>query len=149
MSLYDTIERDYKSAMRNRDDVRLSVIRLVKTAIKNKEKELVRPLEDAEILAVFSHQAKQRREAIEQFKKGGREDLVQKEGDELLVIEAYLPAQMSREEVERTVEELIGELGAQSMKDMGRVMKTFIGRHSGSVDGKIVSDVVKAILSNR
>ena len=147
MSLRDTLDRDFKEAMRARDDIRLSVLRMIKTAIKNKEVELLRPLEDDDLLGILIGQAKQRRDSIDQFTTGGRSDLVAREESELKLIEAYLPKQLSRSEMEEAISALVVELEAQSVKDMGRVMKALMSRYKGRLDGKIAGDLVKEKLS--
>ena len=149
MSFYQTLDQDFKSALKDRDELRVSVQRMLRTALKNKEVELRRKLEDKEILGVIQNQAKQRRDSIEQFSKGGRLDLVEKEKAELLILEAYLPQQMSREEIEAAVKALIAELDATSVKEMGRVMKTFMERYKGQADGKLVGDLVKKALTTQ
>ena len=147
MSLQENIDRDFKEAMRARDDIRLSVLRMIKTAVKNKQVELRRPLEDEEFLGVLTSQAKQRRDSIDQFKSGGRGDLVDREEAELKIIETYLPQQLSRSQMEEAVAALIIELDAKSVKDMGRVMKALMSRFQGQLDGKAAGDLVKTKLS--
>lgn len=147
MSFYETLDHDFKEALRARDEVRLPVLRMLKTAIRNKEVETRRKLEDGEIMVLIKSQVKQRRDSISQFEKGGRDDLVQREKAELDVIQTYLPAQLSQEEIEKALADLIKELGASSMKDMGRVMKEFMSRFGGQVDGKVASETVKKGLS--
>ena len=149
MSLYDTISQDFKQAMKAKEDVRVSVLRMLKTALKNKEVELCRKLDDPEIAAVIRSQVKQRRDSVEQFTAGGRTDLVAREEAELVFLEAYLPKQLGREAVEAAAAALIAELGAGSSKDMGRVMKAFTSRYAGQADGKLVSEVVKEKLAAR
>jgi uncharacterized protein YqeY len=147
LSLLETLDQDFKTALKAKDELKLSVLRMLKTAIKNKEVEVRRKLEDEDVLALVSNQAKQRRDSIKQFEEGGRDDLVQREKAELAVLESYLPAQMDRGEIETEVMALLDELEAKSVKDMGRVMKTFMNRFAGQVDGKVVGEVVKQKLS--
>lgn len=147
MALSEQLNQDFKTALKAKDEVRVATLRMLKTAIKNQEVQNRRPLEDQEILTVISSQIKQRRDSIVQFEQGGRTDLADREKMELAVLEAYLPAQMDREQIETAVADLIVETGASSVKDMGRVMKAFMGRFSGQADGKLVNDVVKQKLS--
>ena len=144
MSLQNKIQSDIADAMRGKDPLRLGVLRMMKTAVKNKEVEKMKTLEEAEVLAVFNTLVKQRKDSVEQFRKGGREDLAQKEEAEIKVIEQYLPASASEEDIRRAIDEAIQETGAASMKDMGRVMKATQLRLAGkTVDGARVSQMVK------
>ena len=145
--MYETIDRDFKTALKAKDEVRVSVLRMLKTAVKNKEVELKRRLETSEYLGVISNQAKQRRDSLEQFRSGGRDDLAEREQAELVILEGYLPSQLSEEELDAAVAEIIAESGAESPKDMGRVMKLFMSRYQGQVDGKAASAAVKNKLS--
>ena len=147
MSLYEKLDQDFKGALKAREEVRVSVLRILRTAIKNKEVEVRRKLDEGEILSLIKSQVKQRIDSISQFEKGGREDLVEREKAELAFIESYLPTQLTREEIERAAAELIDELEAKSMKDMGRVMKTLMSRYAGQVDGKVAGELVKQRLS--
>jgi hypothetical protein len=144
MSLQDKIQSDIAEAMRSKDLLKLGVLRMMKTAVKNKEVEKMKTLEEAEVLAVFNTLVKQRKDSIEQFRKGGREDLAQKEEAEIKVIEQYLPAAASEDDIRRAIDEAIQETGAASMKDMGKVMKAAQARLAGkTVDGARVSQMVK------
>ena len=135
-------------AMRNKDQLRLGVLRMMKTAIKNKEIEKMKPLDDGEALAVLNTLVKQRKDSIDQFRKGGREELAQKEESEIKIIEEYLPAAASEDDIRKAIEEAIKETGASSIKDMGKVMKATLGRLAGkSADGSRVSQLVKEKLS--
>jgi len=135
-------------AMRNKDQLRLGVLRMMKTAIKNKEIEKMKPLDDGEALAVLHTLVKQRKDSIDQFRKGGREELAQKEEAEIKIIEEYLPAAASEDDIRKAIEEAIQETGASSIKDMGKVMKAALGRLAGkSADGSRVSQLVKEKLS--
>lgn len=147
MSLKEQILADIKEAMKNKEADRLSAIRFLQSAVKNKEIEL-RPktIEDQDILGVIKKLAKQRKESIEQYENAGRTDLADKEKFELSVLETYLPEQLSREQVEKVVDEVIQKLGASSMKDMGAVMKEVQARTAGQADGKMLSEVVKSKL---
>src|SRR5215207_3431090 len=144
MSLQEKIQSDIADAMRSKEPLKLGVLRLMKTAVKNKEVEKMKPLDQAEVLGVFNSLVKQRKDSIEQFRKGGREDLAQKEEAEIIVIEQYLPAAASEDDIRRAVEEAIQETGASSIKDMGKVMKATQARLAGkTTDGARVSQMVK------
>lgn len=148
MSLKAQIMADIKEAMKNKEQVRLGTLRFLNSAIKNKEIE-VRPNEISEddILSVIKKAVKQRKESIDQYQKAERQDLADKEKSELDVLSVYLPEQMSREKVEEIVTAVIKDLGADSMKMMGAVMKETLTRCGGAADNKVVSEVVKAQLS--
>ena len=148
MSLLDQIHSDLKEAMKAKDSIRLGALRLILTAVKNKEKELRRELEEREVLQIVSNQIKQRKDSIEQYRKSGREDVVQKEEQELEILQAYMPQQLSEEELEKLVTETIKEVGATSVKDLGKVMKAIMPRIAGRADGKVVNQMVRAQLSS-
>lgn len=143
MPLKEKIEEDFKQAMRKKDALRVSCFRMMKAAIKNKEIEKRTPGDDPMVLGVLQTLAKQRKESIEQFKMGGRQDLVEKEEAELKLIESYLPKQMPEEELIRLIEESIQEAKAQGPKDMGKVMQLVMSKAQGRADGKIISQWVK------
>ncbi|HET9219123.1 MAG TPA: GatB/YqeY domain-containing protein [Terriglobia bacterium] len=144
MSLQDNIQSDIAEAMRRKDTLKLAVLRMMKAAVKNKEVEKMKALEEPEVLAVLNSLVKQRKDSIDQFRKGGREELAQKEELEIKVIESYLPAAASEEDIRRAIVEAIQETGASSMKDMGKVMKATQSRLAGkTVDGAQVSQMVK------
>ena len=137
-------------AMRNRDELRLSTLRMVKSALKNKEVDKRAPLDDKEALAVLSTLIKQRKDSIEQFTKGGRQELADKEAAEIKIIESYMPTAAGEEEVVAAVRSTITEMGTPTMKDMGTVMKNAMAKFAASgtrVDGKLVSEIVKRELS--
>ena len=134
-------------AAKARDKIRLSAIRMLKTSLHNKEISLMRALNEGEVLQVLSSMIKQRKDSIEQFAKGGRTDLVEKEEAELKVIQEFMPAQMSADEVDDVIKKTIEEAGAVSIKDMGKVMKLLMPKLTGVADGKIVGEKVKAFLS--
>lgn len=134
--------------MRSKDSLRLSVLRMMKAAVKNKEIDKMKTLDEGEVLAVLNTLVKQRKDSVEQFRKGGREELAQKEEAEIKIIEEYLPAAASEEDIRRAIEEAVQETGAASIKDMGKVMKAARERLAGkSVDGGRVSQLVKEKLS--
>jgi len=136
-------------AMRNKDQLRLSVLRMMKSAVKLKEVEKMKPLEENEVIAVLNTLVKQRKDSVEQFRKGGREELAQKEESEIKIIEEYLPAAASEDEIRKAINDAVQETGAASMKDMGKVMKTALARLAGkSADGSRVSQMVKEKLSS-
>ena len=150
MGYIERIQSDLTAAMKQKDELRLSVLRMVKSALKNKEIEKVRPLDDMESLQVLQTLVKQRRESIDQFTRGGRKDLAEKEQKEIAIIEEYLPAAPNDEEVHRAIEEAIAEAGADSLKQMGAVIKAARARLEGkSVDGKVLSDRVRERLAGK
>ena len=147
MPIVQKTEQDLIAAMKARDELRLSVLRMMKSAFKLKQVELTRALEDSEALAVLRTLVKQRRESAEQFRQGAREELASKEEAEIRIIEEYLPAAASDEEIEGAVSAAIFETGAASAKDLGRVMKAAMAKLAGkNVDGKRVSEKVRAKL---
>src|SRR5262245_58917440 len=134
--------------MRRRDTVRLGALRMLKAALMNREVERGRALDDSEAAQVVSSLVKQRKDSIEQFTKGGRQDLADKEAAEIKILESYLPPAADSAVIDRAIIEAIAETGATSARDMGRVMKAAMARLAGqSVDGKTVSDLVKQRLS--
>ena|SRR5436853_44154 len=148
MTLQEKIQSDLAGAMRSKDPLRLSVLRMMKSAVKNKEVDKMKPLEEGEVLAVLNTLVKQRKDSVEQFRKGNREELALKEEAEIKIIEGYLPAGASDEDIRRAIEEAVQETGAASIKDMGRVMKATLSRLAGkSADGARVSAMVKEKLS--
>ncbi|MFO1464093.1 MAG: GatB/YqeY domain-containing protein [bacterium] len=146
MSLYQDIETQLKEAMRSQDKDRLMALRNIKSVLKNKAIDARRDLTDAEVIQALSTLAKQRKESIDAFQAGGRQDLVEKEAAELKVIEGFLPQQLSAEELEKIIREAIAETQAQGAKDMGKVMKAVQPKVMGRADGKVVSERVKALL---
>lgn len=147
MQLRERLNAEMKEAMKSRDAARLSGIRMVLSAVKNRDIELRRELSDAEITDTISTLCKQRRESIRLFKEAGRQDLVDKEEAELALLMSFLPQQLTREELESLVEKVITETAATSGKDMGKVMKALQPQVSGRADGKLVSEVVKEKLA--
>ncbi len=148
MSLEQTLGADIVTAMRAKDQTRLTALRMLKSALTNKNIEKGRTLEGPEELAVVSMLVKQRRDSIDQFTKGGREDLARKEQAEIAILEAYLPASASDEELAAAVDAAVADTGATSAKDMGKVMKAVMAGLAGkTVDGKKVSEAVKARLA--
>ena len=150
MSIVEQITKDMTEAMKAREERRLSTLRMVKSALKNKEIDKRGPLTDPEALAVLSTLIKQRKDSIEQFTKGGRQELADKEAAEIQLIEAYMPKAVGEEEIVSTVRAAMAEMGSPTMKDMGTVMKNTMAKFQQSgarVDGKQVSDIVKRELS--
>lgn len=148
MPIVEQINRDIIGAMKAKEAERLSALRMVKTALKLRETELPGGVDDAEAMRVLNTLLKQRRDAADQYRAAGREDLAQKEENEARIIQSYMPASATEEEMSRAVDETIAETGAASMKDMGAVMKAVRPRLEGkTVDGKALSDLVKAKLS--
>jgi uncharacterized protein YqeY len=148
MSLQEQISAALKDAMRARDEVKMATLRLVLTAIKKREKEARSLLEDQEVISVITTQIKQRRESIEQYRKAGREDLAQTEESELQILQGYMPEQVSAEEISNTLDEIIAEVGAASMKDMGKVMKAAMAKLAGKAEGGAINAMVKEKLSS-
>ncbi|HKE61666.1 MAG TPA: GatB/YqeY domain-containing protein [Nitrospira sp.] len=147
MSLRDRLTEDLKLAMKARDQLRMDVIRMIKAAVLNKEVEMKKDLDDAEMSRIMTTMIKQRKESVEQYEKGQRAELAAKERQEISIIETYLPKALSQEELAQAVDTVIRETGASSAKDMGAVMKAVMARLAGqSVDGKQVSDLVRSKL---
>ena len=138
---------DMQSAMRGREEIRLSVIRMIRAAIKNAEIDQHKTLDDAGVLSVIEKDVKRHRESIEGFQKGNRADLVAKEEAELVILLAYLPPQMSREDVAAAARAAIAEVGATGRADMGKVMSVLSPRLKGKADGRLMSQVVQELLS--
>jgi len=143
MTLQDQLIQDMKTAMKAKEQSRLTTIRFARSAIKNREIELGHPLEDDDVLRVLTTLVKQHKDSIEQYRQGGREDLVKKEEAGLRVLEAYLPQQLSEEEVRSMVAEAIAAVQATSVKEMGKVMKYIMPKLQGQADGKLVNQLVK------
>jgi uncharacterized protein YqeY len=147
MDIYARINEEMVVAAKAKDKIKLSAVRMLKTALHNKEIDVMRPLNESEIMQVLSSLVKQRKDSIEQFAKGKRQDLVEKEEAELKVLQAFMPEQMSEEEVEALIRKAIAEVGATSVKDMGKVMKVIMPQITGKADGKAAGDKVMAVLS--
>ena len=148
MSLAEQIQSDIVTAMKAKDDLRLSVLRMIKAAIQLKEVEKIRKLDDSESIQLLQTLLKQRKESIDQFSKGGRTDLAEKEQKEAAILEAYLPAGASAEDMDAAITKAIAETGAASIKQMGAVVKAAKAQLEGkTVDGKALSDLVRDRLS--
>jgi len=146
MSLLQKIDDDLKTAMKASDAVKVSVLRMAKAALKNKEIDKRDTLSEDDILSVLSSLSKQTRESIEQFAKGGREDLADKERRELSVLQTYLPKELTQEELNSIITEAIRESSAESLKDIGNVMRLVMPRVRGAADGQVVNQRVRALL---
>ncbi len=148
ISLKERLDQAFKEALKGQQQTVLSTLRMLKTAIRNKEVELKHPLSEAEILAVINSQAKQRRDAVAEYQKAGRQDLASKEEEELSVLLSFLPAQLTPEELEAEVARVIAQVGASTPKDMGKVMKTAMAELAGRADGKVVQEIVRRRLGS-
>ncbi len=146
MGLQEQIGTDIKGALKAGAKEKVSTLRMLSAALKNRQIDKRAPLTENEVLEAVRSLIKQRRDSVEQFAKGGRQDLVDKETAEIAFLAVYLPQQLSREEVEKLVREAIVQSGAQSAKEMGKVMKTLIPMVDGRADGKLVSELVKSAL---
>ncbi len=147
MDLKTRLGEDFKQALRSGDKLRVSVIRLLTALIKNREVEKRGPLTDAEVLQAIVASCKQRQEAIEQFERGRRQDLAEKESGELKILQSYLPKPLASEELQAMVQEAIREVQATSLKEMGKVMGVLMPRVTGRADGKLVNTLVREALS--
>ena len=148
MGLTERVQKDMIDAMRAKEELRLSTLRMMKAALHNKRIEKRADLDEKEELQVFSTMIKQRKDSIEQFEKGGRPELAQKEAQEIAIIEGYMPKAVGEEEILATVRAVIAEMGSPTMKDMGAVMKNVMARFGGArVEGKTVSEAVKKQLT--
>jgi uncharacterized protein YqeY len=147
MSLEERLMDEMKQAMKSNDKARLSTIRMIRTAVKNKEIDLRNKLDDDEILRVIQGMVRKSEESIEQFKAGGRMDLVEKETKEIEILRSYLPQALSKEDVIQIIDESIRETEASSLKDLGKVMKSVMPKLTGKADGKLINQLVKERLS--
>lgn len=148
MSIAETIEKDYLAAYKAHDKVRLGTLRHIKTAAKNLQVELMRPLTDEDYMDVLLRQGKQRQDSIEQYRNAKRDDLADMEAAELEVIRDYLPKPLGPEELAQVVDKAVAPFLAEGMKGMGKAIQAIMGEFKGRVDGKAVSDMVKARLQN-
>lgn len=147
MGFKERVDQETVQAAKAKDKIRLSALRMLKNGLHNREIDLKRELNETEFLQLLSSMVKQRKDSIEQFEKGGRTDLVEKESAELKVIEEFLPAQLSEADIDNLIQETIRETGASSARDMGKVMKVLMPKLTGKADGKAVGEKVKALLS--
>jgi uncharacterized protein YqeY len=142
------ITEELKKAIRSRETVRVSCLRLLKASIKNKQVEKGRALTDEEVTGLVSSAIKKGKDSIEAFRKGQREDLATKEEEEIRVLQEFLPAQLGIEEIEKAVREVVSQIGATGPKDLGRVMKEAMVRMAGRADGKTVNEIVRNVLNH-
>src|SRR5450755_3987043 len=150
MSLIEQVQKDMTAAMRSKEELRLSTLRMMKTALKNKEIDKRAPLDEKEELQVLSTLINQRKDSIEAFEKGNRPELAKKEAEEIVYIEAYMPKAVGEEEIVAAVKVTIAEMGTPTMKDMGTVLKNVMAKFAGArVDGKVVSGAVKKELAGK
>jgi uncharacterized protein YqeY len=150
MTIAERVNQDMVQAMKAREEARLSTIRMIKSALKNKEIDKRAPLDDQEAIAVLNTMIKQRKDSIEHFTKGGRQELADKEAAEIKLIETYLPQSASAEEIDAKVKETVVEMGSPTIKDMGAVMKNVMAKFAAAgarVDGKAVNEAVRKALS--
>ena len=149
MAVKEQLDADLKSAMKNRDQLKVSVVRMLKSAVKYREIELMKSLDDAGVQSVIGSEIKRRRDSVEQYRQGGREDLASKEEAEIALLQGYQPAQLSPDELAMIVDGVIARVGAQGPKDMGKVMKALLPEVQGKAEGGAVSELVKARLSGK
>jgi len=148
MDIDKKLDIEMKEAAKAKNKVKLSTIRLIKSALHNKEIDLKKKLEETEILQTFASMVKQRNDSIEQFTKGDRADLVEREQQEIEIIKSFMPDQMSEEEIRAEIAAAVQKVGATAVKDMGKVMKELMPKIMGKADGKVVSEMVKETLSS-
>ncbi len=146
MGLREQIDSDIKTALKSGAKDKVSALRMLNAALKNKQIDKRRPLTEDEVVETIRSLIKQRKDSIEQFAKGGRQDLVDKETAEVVVLEVYLPKQMGQEELETMVRDVVSQTGAQGAKDMGKVMKALVPLLAGRADNKLVSELVRKAL---
>ncbi|MBP1961463.1 GatB/YqeY domain-containing protein [Paenibacillus aceris] len=146
MSLSDRLNEDMKQAMKSQDKFKLSVIRMVRSTIKNSEIDLKRSLDDNEVLDVLTREIKQRKDSLQEFTKAGRDDLAENLKAELVILAEYMPQQLSEEEVKAIVQQTIQQIGASSKADMGKVMTALMPQVKGRADGKLINQLVQQLL---
>jgi uncharacterized protein YqeY len=146
-SLHERLDKAFKEALKSKQAVALSTLRMLKTAVRHREVDLKRPLMEDELKATLATQVKQRREAMAEYAKAGRTDLAQKEEEELNFLLSFLPPQLSPEECEAELARIIQEVGASGPKDLGKVMKTAMARLAGQADGKVIQEIARRRLS--
>jgi len=147
MNLEEQLMEEMKQAMKTGDKARLSTIRMIRSSLKNKEIELRRRLEDEDVIKVIQGMVRKGEESLEQFRSGGRKDLVEKEQAEIEILKSFLPQPLSQEEMIKIIDETIRETQASSLKDLGKVMKAVMPRLGGKADGKVINQLVKERLS--
>ena len=149
MALKEQLDADLKAAMKGKEALKLSVVRMLKSAVKYREIEVMKPLDDAGVLGVIGTEIKRRRDSVEQYKAGARQDLADKEEAEIRILQAYLPQQLSEAELRAKVDEVVARTGAKGPKDMGAVMKALLPEVQGRAEGKAVSEMVKQRLAGK
>lgn len=149
MSLSETLERDYITAYKAKQTIRLGVLRLVKTSIKNFQVQHLRPATDDDIMDIIAAQCKRHKDSIEQYTAAGRPELADKEAAEMEILNGYMPTQLTGEELTAAIEAAIEQTGASGLREMGRVMQQLLSANKGRIDGKVASDAVKAALQAR
>ena len=147
MALKEQLMEDLKDAMKNKNEIKKNTVTMIKAAILQVEKDKQVTLEDDAIVEIIAKEAKKRKDAIAEFEKAGREDLINQTNEELAIIKAYLPEELSTEELTKIIEEVIAEVGAETMKDMGKVMQAVKAKTAGRADGKTINEIVKSKLS--
>ena len=147
MTLKDKLLADMKEALKSKDSLRLNTIRSVIAAIKNQEIDLRKELQDDEVLSIVTHEVKKRKEASALFEQGGRTDLVEKETREHTILQAYLPEQVSEEDLRKRIQEVIAETGAEGMKDLGKIMKALVPEIKGKTDNSLIKDLAGEYLN--
>jgi len=147
MSLEERLVEEMKQALKSNDKLRLSTIRMIRSALKNKEIELRKKLEDEEVVKVIQAMVRKGEESVEQFQTGGRMDLVEKEKKEIEILKSFLPQPLSQEEILKIIDQSIQETQASSLKDIGKVMKSVMPKIGGKADGKLINQLVKERLS--
>ncbi|WP_100488637.1 GatB/YqeY domain-containing protein [Sporolactobacillus pectinivorans] len=147
MSLVDRLNSDMKQAMKARDKVRLSVIRMIKTALQNESIKKMKELSEDEVLAVLSRELKQRKDSLQEFENAGRQDLVEEVSNEIAIVQTYMPEQLSEEDIKSIIDETISEVGAGSKADIGKIMKVIMPKLKGRADGSLVNRLVRSKLS--
>ena len=147
MNLEERLVEEMKQAMKSNEKLKLSTIRMVRSALKNKEIELRKKLEDEDIVKVIQAMVRKGEESVEQFQKGGRMDLVEKEKSEIEIMKSFLPQPLSQEEILKIIDQSIQETQASSLKDLGKVMKSVMPKMGGKADGKLINQLVKEKLS--
>ena len=147
MTLKDKLLADMKEALKSKDSLRLNTIRSVIAAVKNQEIDLRKELQDDEVLSIVTHEVKKRKEASALFKQGGRMDLVEKENREHAILQAYLPEQVSEEDLRKRIQEVIAETEAKGMKDLGNIMKALVPEFKGKADNGLIKDLAGEYLN--
>ena len=147
MTLKEKLLADMKEALRAKDSLRLNTIRSVISAIKNQEIDLRKDIEEEDILTLVTREVKKRKEASALFKEGGRTDLMEKEDQERVILQAYLPEQVSEEELRKRIQEVIAETGAEGMKDFGKIMKVLVPEFKGKADNALIKDLAGEFLN--